>query len=124
MRKGTVERSHWSCNTHRHGREPAVVRTVVDGTAAPADILERVRAAASVDSDVIVATTGYTGRELYSIDDRPNHLYMVGSMGCASSLGLGLALARPDLRVVVIDGDGAALMRMGASRLWGLARRT
>ena len=38
---------------------------------------------------------------------------MVGSMGCASSLGLGIALARPDLKVVVIDGDGAGLMRMG-----------
>lgn len=63
---------------------------------------------------VVIASTGYTGRELYALDDRANHLYMVGSMGCASSLGLGLANARPDRRVVVIDGDGAALMRMGA----------
>jgi phosphonopyruvate decarboxylase len=62
---------------------------------------------------VIIATTGYTGRELFAIADRDNHLYMVGSMGCASSLALGLSLARPELRVVVIDGDGAALMRMG-----------
>lgn len=61
----------------------------------------------------LIATTGYTGRELYALADRPNHLYMVGSMGCASTLGLGLALARPDLRVIVIDGDGAALMRLG-----------
>lgn len=62
---------------------------------------------------VLITTTGYTGRELFAIADRLNHLYMVGSMGCAPSLALGLALARPDLRVVVIDGDGAALMRMG-----------
>jgi len=62
---------------------------------------------------VIVATTGYTGRELFTVADRKNHIYMVGSMGCASSLGLGLALARPDLYIVIIDGDGAALMRMG-----------
>ena len=62
---------------------------------------------------VVIATTGYTGRELFAIVDRSNHFYMVGSMGCASSLGLGLSLARPDLKVVVIDGDGAALMRMG-----------
>jgi phosphonopyruvate decarboxylase len=62
---------------------------------------------------VTIATTGYTGRELFALEDRSSHLYMVGSMGCASSLGLGLALARPDLNVVVIDGDGAALMRMG-----------
>lgn len=62
---------------------------------------------------VVVATTGYSGRELYARRDRPNQLYMVGSMGCASSFGLGMALARPNLKTVVIDGDGAALMRMG-----------
>ena len=62
---------------------------------------------------VVIATTGYTGRELFASGSQSNHLYMVGSMGCASSLGLGLALARPDLKVVVIDGDGAALMRLG-----------
>jgi phosphonopyruvate decarboxylase len=62
---------------------------------------------------VVIATTGYTGRELFASKDSANHLYMVGSMGCASSMALGLSLARPDLKVVVIDGDGAALMRMG-----------
>ncbi|MBD2614301.1 MAG: phosphonopyruvate decarboxylase [Nostoc sp. ZfuVER08] len=65
------------------------------------------------ENTVIIATTGYTGRELFASKDSANHLYMVGSMGCASSLGLGLSLARKDLKVVVIDGDGAALMRMG-----------
>jgi phosphonopyruvate decarboxylase len=67
----------------------------------------------SEKNSVIIATTGYTGRELFALEDRPNQLYMVGSMGCASSLGLGLSLARPDLQVIVVDGDGAALMRMG-----------
>ena len=65
-------------------------------------------------STVVLASTGFCGRELYAIDDRPNQLYMVGSMGCVAPLALGLALARPDLRVVALDGDGAALMRMGA----------
>ena len=65
-------------------------------------------------SDIVIATTGFTGRELYACDDRHNQLYVVGSMGCASSIGLGLAWARPDRRVVVIDGDGAMLMRLGA----------
>ena len=64
---------------------------------------------------VFVATTGFTGRELYESGDLPNHFYMVGSMGCAAPVGMGLALARPDLRVVVIDGDGALLMRMGGA---------
>ncbi len=79
---------------------------------ARSEALARVLAQAGADA-VIIATTGYTGRELYALADRPHHLYMVGSMGCASSLGLGLALARPDRQVVVLDGDGAALMRMG-----------
>ncbi len=65
-------------------------------------------------TDIVVATTGYTGRELYACDDRPNQLYVVGSMGCASSIALGMAWARPDRRVVVLDGDGAMLMRLGA----------
>ncbi len=65
------------------------------------------------ENTLVIATTGYTGRELFAIADRVNQIYMVGSMGCASSLGLGIALARPDLTVVVIDGDGAGLMRMG-----------
>jgi phosphonopyruvate decarboxylase len=64
--------------------------------------------------DLVVATTGYTGRELYALGDAPNQFYMVGSMGCASSFGLGLALACPARRVIVLDGDGAMLMRMGA----------
>lgn len=63
---------------------------------------------------VVLATTGYTGRELYALDDRAQQLYLVGAMGCASSVGLGLALARPELRVTVLDGDGALLMRLGA----------
>ena len=66
------------------------------------------------EKTVFVATTGKTGRELYEVGDSENYLYMVGSMGCVSTFGLGLAMARPDLRVVVIDGDGACMMRMGA----------
>ncbi|MGH8597310.1 MAG: phosphonopyruvate decarboxylase, partial [Gammaproteobacteria bacterium] len=76
-------------------------------------VLRRIVEQTPVDRWLVIASTGFTGRELYAVDDRVNQLYMVGSMGCASSLGLGLAMARPDLRVVVIDGDGAALMRMG-----------
>jgi len=72
--------------------------------------------------DAVIATTGYMGRCLFSLADRPSHLYLVGSMGCASSVGLGLALAQPDRRVVVLDGDGAALMHLGALPTLGWAR--
>ncbi len=64
-------------------------------------------------NDILVATTGKTGRELYTLDDAPEHLYMVGSMGSASSFALGAALSLPRHRWVTIDGDAAALMRMG-----------
>jgi len=75
--------------------------------------LETVIANTPLDSSVVIGTTGFTGRELFALEDRPNQLYMVGSMGCASSFGLGLSLALPSKQVVVVDGDGAALMRMG-----------
>jgi phosphonopyruvate decarboxylase len=76
--------------------------------------LREVVARTSPTNTVVLASTGFCGRELYAIDDRPNQLYMVGSMGCVVPLALGTALARPDLRVIALDGDGAALMRLGA----------
>ncbi|GAB2902223.1 phosphonopyruvate decarboxylase [Paraburkholderia jirisanensis] len=75
--------------------------------------LQRVIAHTPLEGTVVLASTGFCGRELYALDDRPNQLYMVGSMGCLTPFALGLALARPDLQVVALDGDGAALMRMG-----------
>ncbi len=87
------------------------------------DMLRAIQAA-SLPDDVIVATTGYTGRELYACEDRPNQIYVVGSMGCASSLGLGLAIACPERRIIVIDGDGAALMHLGALCTIGHERPT
>ena len=61
----------------------------------------------------VVATTGKCGRELFTLNDRKQHLYQVGSMGCSAPMALGVALniQRP---VVALDGDGAALMKMGA----------
>ena len=64
--------------------------------------------------DVLIATTGKTGRELFEMEDASSNFYMVGSMGCASSIGLGFALNNNDRKVIVIDGDGALLMRMGS----------
>ncbi len=64
------------------------------------------------DDTVLLATTGKTGRELYEIEDASNNLYMVGSMGSISSIGLGIVL-NSTKKVIAIDGDGALLMRMG-----------
>ena len=75
-------------------------------------VLERVLAAAP-DTLPIVVTTGKAGRELFTLADRPQHLYQVGSMGCASPMGLGIALCT-GRRTLVLDGDGAALMKLGS----------
>ena len=65
------------------------------------------------DRTALIATTGKCGRELFTLADRAQHLYLVGSMGGASGVGLGAALNCPK-QVVVLDGDGAALMKLGA----------
>ena len=76
------------------------------------DLLRCVQALVPADA-AVVATTGKTGRELFTCEDRPQQLYQVGSMGCASAMGLGIAL-NTKRRVLVLDGDGAALMKLGA----------
>jgi phosphonopyruvate decarboxylase len=76
----------------------------------------------SLKKDLIIATTGYTGRELFASEDRKNQFYTVGSMGCASSLSLGVALGAKRNRVITLDGDGALLMRMGALATIGYYR--
>ncbi len=66
------------------------------------------------DDTALLGTTGKIGRELYTLGHRPNQLYVVGSMGCASGIALGVHLGADGRRpVVVLDGDGAALMKMG-----------
>lgn len=62
----------------------------------------------------LIATTGYTSRELSVTGDERDEFYMIGSMGCAASIGLGLASARPDRSFITVDGDGALLMRLGS----------
>jgi thiamine pyrophosphate-dependent acetolactate synthase large subunit-like protein len=70
----------------------------------------------------IVASLGHPAYDLFAAGDRPQHFYTWGSMGLASSIGLGLALARPDLRVIVLDGDGSLLMNLGSLATIGLLR--
>lgn len=67
-----------------------------------------------VGDELIICNIGFPSRELYDIWDRDENFYMIGSMGLASSIGLGLSLARPDRDIVVIDGDGSLLMNMGS----------
>lgn len=75
------------------------------------ETLERMLASIP-DTAGVVVTTGKAGRELFAVADRPQHLYQVGSMGCAAAMGLGAAM-HTEKPIVVVDGDGALLMKMG-----------
>lgn len=70
----------------------------------------------------IISTTGYTSRDLFALGDADNRFYMQGSMGHALAIGLGLSRTLPEeQRVVVLDGDGAALMHLGTMSTIGSA---
>jgi phosphonopyruvate decarboxylase len=63
--------------------------------------------------DPVAHANGYICRESFSLADRPQSFYMIGSMGLAPAIGLGLALTRPARRAIVFDGDGNLLMNLG-----------
>jgi sulfopyruvate decarboxylase subunit beta len=64
----------------------------------------------ALGDELVVACNGMIGREVWTERDRPENFYMIGSMGLALSIGLGVALCRPQRRVLVLDGDGNVLM--------------
>ena len=68
----------------------------------------------NVEEELVICNIGFPSRELYEINDRSKNFYMIGSMGLASSIGLGLALSKPHEKVIVIAGDGSLLMNMGS----------
>ena len=62
----------------------------------------------------IVSANGFISRDLFNVDDKRTNFYMIGSMGLASSIGLGIALKKPKKRIFVFDGDGNILMNLGS----------
>ena len=85
-------------------------------------IRQIVEAARAADDAPIVASLGHPAYDLFAAGDRPANFYTWGSMGLASSVGLGLALARPEQQVFVIDGDGSLLMNLGSLATIGWTR--
>jgi sulfopyruvate decarboxylase subunit beta len=77
---------------------------------------------AELEDCVVVTIMGAVAAELQSIGHRPNFFYLQHAMGLASSLGLGIALSRPGLQVVVFDGDGSLLMNLGGLTTLGRYR--
>lgn len=72
--------------------------------------------------DVMLGTTGVSGRELQQYVDHPGKFYMMGSMGCLPAIGLAIANRHPHRSVFVLDGDGALLMKLGTLATVGLYR--
>jgi sulfopyruvate decarboxylase subunit beta len=66
-----------------------------------------------LEQRVVVTIMGAVAAELQSLGHRPNFFYLQHAMGLASSMGLGIALSRPEAQVVVFDGDGSLLMNLG-----------
>ena len=69
--------------------------------------------------ELAVICNGFPSREAYALCDRPENFYMIGSMGVAPAIGLGIALAQPSRTVVVLDGDGNVLMGLGTLATMG-----
>ena len=68
----------------------------------------------SVGNNPIVSANGFISRDLFEVSDKESNFYMIGSMGLASSIGLGIALKNPNKRIFVFDGDGNILMNLGS----------
>jgi thiamine pyrophosphate-dependent acetolactate synthase large subunit-like protein len=63
---------------------------------------------------IIISANGFISRDLFEACDKTNNFYMIGSMGLASSIGLGIALKHPNKKIFVFDGDGNILMNLGS----------
>lgn len=71
-----------------------------------------------VTDECVITSCGFISREVYHIKDRARNFYVQGAMSMALAIGLGLAYQRPDIKVIVIQGDGATLMSMGTLVLY------
>src|SRR5207302_307484 len=90
---GTVhpEALHDQDGAERNFQVAGVPEGRFEGEPLHPDVVLRLIQERARETDVVLATTGYTGRALYAVGDRSNQFYVVGSMGCVSSIGLGLA---------------------------------
>ncbi len=98
VRKGTFPEVSLNEQLIQPVEKPAVVR--MGSNSSLPSRMEALKTISSMKDDhtVLLAATGKTGRELCDLGDAPNHFYMVGSMGCVLSLGLGLAMSRQKKR--------------------------
>ena len=67
-----------------------------------------------IGNQPIISANGFISRDLFTSHDKPTNFYMIGSMGLASSIGLGVALKSTKKKIFVFDGDGNILMNLGS----------
>ena len=67
-----------------------------------------------IKNDIIVSANGFISRDLFSTLEKPSNFYMIGSMGLASSIALGLSMKKPRKKIFVFDGDGNILMNLNS----------
>ena len=67
-----------------------------------------------IKNEIIISANGVLSRDLFNTFEKPSNFYMLGSMGLASSIGLGIANKNPKKKIFVFDGDGNILMNLGS----------
>ena len=67
-----------------------------------------------IKNEIIISANGFLSRDLFNTFEKPSNFYMLGSMGLASSIGLGIAIKNPKKKIFVFDGDGNILMNLGS----------
>jgi sulfopyruvate decarboxylase beta subunit len=72
-----------------------------------------------LDDQLVICANGLISRETFTISDRTENFYMIGSMGMASSIGLGVALNKPSKKAIILEGDGNLLMNLGSLPMVG-----
>ncbi len=102
----------WSKKSDENVSRPDVKGRIIEAKGGKAkltrhEVIKGIRN--ELDGKIVVASTGYISRDLYSVLDQPTNFYMLGSMGLATAIGLGLTLAGEE-NVVVLEGDGSILM--------------
>ncbi|OPY17727.1 MAG: Sulfopyruvate decarboxylase subunit beta [Methanomethylovorans sp. PtaU1.Bin073] len=78
------------------------------------DAIKVIADKAKKDGSLLISNIGIPSKELYCLCDTQRNFYMLGSMGLASSIGLGLSLAQPQRHVITMEGDGSMLMNLGS----------
>ncbi len=102
--------TEWGSTTHS-SRTPMKLPPLTSGLHTRYELIKT--SIPFLEGKIVVSNIGYPSRELYQLRHQPSNFYMLGSLGLASSIGLGIAMCTPR-NVVVIDGDGSILANLGS----------